>query len=277
MSTARRWWKGARADSVDHASPGAVRPGCEEIRLHAPGDSAILLLHGFGDTPQTFSYLAPALHRAGYAIHAPLLPGHGRSMAEFSRSSSAEWLDASRAALCELTASHPNTGLCGLSMGGALAIILAAENPGLRALTLIAPYVEMPRRLIVAAAFHRLWGPLAGVVGASDERSIRDPVERARNLGYAETTGHLLNELWRLGRRARRALPGVKLPTLVIQSREDNRIRPRVAERVMERLGATEKKLVFTEGAGHIITMDHGRDAVIAEVRDWFAAHLGAR
>lgn len=259
------------------ALPGAVRPGCEEIRLEAPGDRAILLLHGFGDTPQTLSYLAPDLHRAGFTVHAPLLPGHGRTMVEFGRSSADEWLDAARTALRELSASHARVGLCGLSMGGALAILLAAGHAELRALALIAPYVAMPARLVAAAASHRLWGPLAGVIGASDERSIRDPVERERNLGYAETTGRLLNELWRLGRRARRAVPDVKVPTLVIQSREDNRIRPRTAERLVSRLGATEKRLVFTEGAGHIITVDHGRDAVISEVRDWFAAHLGAR
>ncbi|HUF66900.1 MAG TPA: alpha/beta fold hydrolase [Gemmatimonadaceae bacterium] len=259
------------------APVGVVRRGCEDIRLEAPGDSAVLLLHGFGDTPQTLSYLAPGLNRAGFTVYAPLLPGHGRSVADFSRSSAEDWLDASREALRELSASHSSVGLCGLSMGGALAILLAAEHRELRALALIAPYVTMPARLVAAAASHRLWGPLLGVIGASDERSIRDVVERERNLGYAQTTGRLLNDLWRLGRRARTAVPEVKVPTLVIQSREDNRIRPRVAERLVRRLGATEKRLVFTQGAGHIITVDHGRDAVIAEVRDWFAAHLGSR
>jgi carboxylesterase len=261
---------------VDSA-PAVVRPGCEEIRLEAPGEAAVLLLHGFGDTPQTLSYLAPELHRAGFTVHAPLLPGHGRSIADFSRSSAAEWLDASRAALRALSTSHSSVGLCGLSMGGALAILLAAEQPHVRALALIAPYVAMPPRLAAAAASHRLWGRFAGLLEARGETSIHDLVERERNLGYGETTPRLLNELWRLGRRARRALPQVQAPTLVVQSREDNRIRPRIAERLVQRLGATEKRLVFTRGAGHIITVDHGRDAVIAEVRDWFAAHLGPR
>lgn len=254
-----------------------MRRGCEEIRLEAPGNRGVLLLHGFGDTPQTLSYLAPELHRAGFTVHAPLLPGHGRSVADFSRSSANEWLDASRAALRKLSASHSSVGLCGLSMGGALAILLAAEHPELRALALIAPYVAMPARLVAAAASHRLWGRFAGVFEARAERSIHDPVEREQNLGYGETTGRLLNELWRLGRQARGVLPDVTVPTLVIQSREDNRIRPRVAKRLVDRLGATEKRLVFTEGAGHIITVDYGRDAVIAEVRDWLAAHLGTR
>lgn len=255
-----------------------MRPGCEDIRLEATGDRAVLLLHGFGDTPQTLSYLAPVLHRAGFTVHAPLLPGHGRSMEDFKASSADEWLDASRTALRALSAEYGSVGVCGLSMGGALAILLAAEQRDIRALTLIAPYVAMPLSLTVAAVLYRLWGPFVGVVEARGEASIQDKAEQAKNLGYGETTGRLLNQLWRLGRHARRAAPDVRVPTLVIQSREDNRIHPRIAERLVARIGASEKELVFVHGAGHIITVDHGRDAVFAEVRDWFAAHLsGAR
>lgn len=274
-SSGKRWWKLGPAEVTLDSAPGVVRPGCEDIRLDAPGERAVLLLHGFGDTPQTLSYLAPVLHQAGFTVHAPLLPGHGRSIEDFKRSSAEDWLDASRTALRGLSADHSTVGVCGLSMGGALAILLAAEQRDIRALTLIAPYVAMPPSLMTAAMLYRLWTPFAGVVEARGKTSIRDPAEQEKNLGYGETTGPLLNQLWRLGRRARRALPDVRVPTLVIQSREDNRIRPRIARRLVARLGAREKKLVFTHGAGHIITVDHGRDAVFAEVRDWFAAHFG--
>lgn len=195
-------------------------------------------------------------------------------MKDFMASSADEWLDASRLALRALTSDYESVGVCGLSMGGALAVLLGAERRDIDALVLIAPYVAMPASLTVAAALYRLWGPFAGVVEARGETSIHDKAEQAKNLGYGETTGPLLNQLWQLGRRARRVAAAVRAPTLVIQSREDNRIRPRIAERLVARLGASEKKLVFTHGAGHIITVDHGREAVFAEVRDWFAAHL---
>lgn len=273
-SSGKRWWKPELAEVPPDAAPGVVRPGCEDIRLDAPGDRAVLMLHGFGDTPQTLSYLAPVLHQAGFTVHAPVLPGHGRSLEDFKRSSAEDWLDASRSALRALSGDYPSVGVCGLSMGGALAVLLAAEQRDIRALTLIAPYVAMPPSLTIAAMLYRLWTPFAGVVEARGETSIHDKAEQAKNLGYGETTGTLLNQLWQLGRRARRAAPAVRAPTLVIQSREDNRIHPRIAERLVSRLGASEKKLVFTHGAGHIITVDYGREAVFAEVRDWFAAHL---
>ena len=60
--------------------------GAGAIAHDAVTDRAVLLLHGFGDTPQTLHYVADALFAAGYTVRAPLLPGHGRTLAEFGTS-----------------------------------------------------------------------------------------------------------------------------------------------------------------------------------------------
>ena len=160
-------------------------------------------------------------------------------------------------------------------MGGTLAVILAAESHDVRALALIAPYIAMPRRHAAAAALHKVWAPLLGPVQGR-EVSIQDPVERERNLGYGWVPGRALHQLWVLVRRARRDLPLVTAPTLVVQSREDNRLSPAAAEYVHRHIGAAAKRLVLTSGGGHIATVDRGRDVVIREVREWFTAHLAA-
>jgi esterase/lipase len=131
----------------------------------------------------------------------------------------------------------------------------------------------MPLRLRVAAATHWVWGRVAGEVNARNPRSIHDPIEREKNLAYGAVTGRALYQLWRVVRRARRALPSVEAPTLLIQSREDPRVSTLVAESALEILGATEKRLVLTEGAGHIITVDYGRERIFSEVTSWLAAH----
>jgi esterase/lipase len=65
----------------------------------------------------------------------------------------------------------------------------------------------------------------------------------------------------------------VQAPTLIIQSREDPRIAPDVAEFALKSLGACEKQLVWTEGAGHIITVDFGRERVFSETETWLLKH----
>lgn len=255
------------------ADPAAVLKGAETIDLQEEGSHGVLLLHGFGDTPQTLSLLAHRLHKDGYSVLVPLLPGHGRTMEAFTRSRADEWIDAARKSLLEMQDRSNVVSVVGLSMGGALAVLLAAEFRDISALILIAPYLGMPRLLRIAAATHWLWGGLAGELNGRNPRSIHDPIEREKNLAYGAVTGRALYELSRVMNRAREALPGVTAPTLVVQSREDPRISPAVAEFALKELGAKEKRLVWTEGAGHIITVDYGRERVFSEVEKWLRAH----
>lgn len=161
------------------------------------------------------------------------------------------------------------SGLAGLSMGGALAVILAAQIADLPSLVLLAPYLGMPLHVRAAAATHRLWSGSVGAIRASSPRSIHDPRERAANLAYGALTGRAVHELALLVAKARRSLSQVTAPTLIVQSQEDNRIPPRVARHALDALGSSSKRLVFTRGAGHIITVDYGRERVFAEVQNW--------
>jgi esterase/lipase len=63
------------------------------------------------------------------------------------------------------------------------------------------------------------------------------------------------------------------VPTLVIQSRQDNRIPPEAAEVAFALFTAAERRLIWTEGNGHIISVDYGREAVFAMVVEWLASH----
>ena len=262
-------------DDRQGGDAAAILPGAETIDLQEAGSQGVLLLHGFGDTPQTLSLLARRLKKSGYSVLAPLLPGHGRSMESFAKSRANDWVIAAGDAFNDMRGRHDSVSIVGLSMGGALAVLLAAEQREIPALILIAPYLGMPRLLRIAAATHWLWGRLVGEVNARNPRSVHDPIEREKNLAYGAVTGRELHELSNVVRRARKILSNVRAPTLIIQSREDPRCPPAVAELALKMLGSTEKKLVWTEGAGHIITVDYGRDRVFGEVERWLNAHTG--
>ena len=257
------------------ARDAGAKAGAETIDLQEGNSHGILLLHGFGDTPQTLGLLARHLHDAGFDVVAPLLPGHGRSVPVFMSSRRVEWLACARQELSSLRKNHRSVSIVGLSMGGAIAAILAAECPEVKSLSLLAPYLNMPITHRIASASHWLWGPAAGARKAPSSTSILDPVERAKNLGYGGAySGRLLYELWRLAAQGRRALPAVTAPTLILQSRVDPRVAPPVAERALEALGASEKKLKWVEEGGHIITVDYGREKVFDEVTTWIRSHL---
>ena len=254
--------------------PDGIVAGASPIDLPADGRYGLLLLHGFGDTPQTLRYLAGHMHAQGWGVRAPLLPGHGRTLDEFAASRADQWVDFAREELVALRARYASVAIVGLSMGGAIATILAGDTRDVRALVLLAPYLSMPTRLRRAAGVYRILGVLFPFLRGGGDRSIRDPLEAARNLAYGFATPRLVFELRRVVDRARGAAPRVSVPTLVVQSRQDNRIPPDAAERAFSLFRVPDRRLLWTEGNGHIITVDYGRQVVFAAVADWLETHV---
>jgi carboxylesterase len=251
--------------------------GGEGFVLDRPDAPAVLLLHGGGDTPQTLRYLGAELHARGFHVAAPLLPGHGRTLREFTRVTAGQLVDATNASYRELRVSHEWVAVIGLSMGGALAVQLAAQSPDLPALGLVAPYLGMPPRIERAARLSRLWGFFVPVVRSGDKLSILDPKELDRSLAYGVFTAAALRALRDLMLGAVDVLPRVTAPTLVIQSRTDNRVSVADTERAFARLGAREKRIEWITGAGHVITVDFGRERVIASLVAWMESHTPIR
>jgi carboxylesterase len=253
--------------------PDGIIPGAAAIDLPRTAAPGVLLLHGGGDTPQVLADLAAHLHRRGYSVRVPLLSGHGRALPELATASAAQWHDDARSACEALRKTHKTVALVGLSMGGALAIKLAAERADIAVLVLLAPYVAMPATLRRLATTTALWGWLLPYFSSRSGRSIHDAAAASRALGRGILTPAALRAVYDVVTRAAELLPRVKAPTLVIQSLEDNRISREAAQKAFERLGSTDKKLIWVEGAGHVITVDFGYERIFQLTAEWLEKH----
>lgn len=257
--------------------PDGIVQGAEPIALAGRADRAALIVHGFGDAPDSVRALAEHLHAAGWTVHAPLLPGHGRTLDAFAATTADDWRATMRAALAELRARVPFVALVGVSMGGALSVALVAEaarDARPDALVLLAPYLAVPGDVRLAAAAHRAVALVAPWIESRNPRSIRDPAARAASRGYGVVAPRILRHLVATVDRARAALPRVTVPTFVILSRLDNRVAPSTATAAIARLGATDKEIVWLDRSGHVITVDHERERVFALVTDWLARRV---
>jgi len=276
-------WRRARVverDALQRRPIGAdgLIVGGADFTLPRQGAPAVLLIHGAGDTPSAFRYLGPALHDAGYAVRAPLLPGHGRTIRDFRGVTADAWTAAMHEELLRLGARHEWVAVVGLSMGGALAVQLAAAEATrdrIAALVLLAPYLEPPPLVRYGALGSRVWGTLVPYVDSVDPRSIQDAAERDRSRGYGVMTPAALRALVTTADRAAAVLDQVTTPTLMMQSRHDNRVTADACNRAYARLGAADKHLDLRDEGGHILPVDLGRERVIAGIMEWLAAHGG--
>jgi carboxylesterase len=254
------------------ASDGVVR-GAEGFTLRGSEERALLLLHGSGDTPQTLRFLADRLHDEGFAVRAPLLPGHGRRLRDFAAATADDYVREARKELDALRAQYRWVGIIGLSMGGALGARLAAERPDVRVLVLLAPYLTPPPSVALVSRFAPLWSLIVPYFAGRGDDSVRDPVARVASFAYGYFPPNALRALCLTAAAGRRALASITAPTLVVNSREDNRIPAALAEKATATLrGPTERHWVA--GCGHVITVDYCRDAVASLVSDFLARHV---
>lgn len=276
LGAAGRWYRRSLANSLRarfELTPDGIIKGAEPIHRQGSNNAAVLLVHGGGDTPQTMRHLADAFAARGYSVTAPLLPGHGRDLATFDRYDANAWYDAVKREFDALRATHGWVGVIGLSMGGALSARLAAETKRVDALVLASPYLSMPIAGSIVARTAPVWGTLFPVIRTASDRSVLDPAARAVSLGYGAMTHRSLQALRQTAARGSAALPRIIAPTLVIQSTTDNRVSTAATKRAFETIGATEKKLEWIEGAGHVITVDYGWEGVVARILEWLESH----
>ena len=246
-------------------------PGAEPIALDA-GGRGVLILHGFGDTPQSVRGLASAFHEQGWTVRAPTLHGHGSTLLAFTKARAEEWLTDARCELQQLQARCNRVAIIGQSMGGALATILAAEER-IDALVLLVPFLAMSPRGLAIARFHRVVSLFKPHLRSRSDSSILDPVARRYALGRGITTPRLIHELSLVVHRARQSAARVRVPTLVVHSKRDHRIPIAEADEAFERLGSREKQIVWVERSGHVISVDYDRDWVATRALDWLNAH----
>ena len=249
-----------------------IAVGANGFMLAGTNGRGLLLLHGSGDSPQSLRYLGERLNAAGYTVHAPLLPGHGRSPSAFATATASDYHEETRRALEVLRASHQWVGIVGLSMGGALAARAAFEAREVRVLVLLAPYLIAPREVRWARATSWLWSwPVPFLMGRGDF-SVHDAVARDASRAYGSFSAGALDALVVAAATGFQSLSKLTIPILVINSEQDNRIPRALAEEALEAIH-TRAERHWVTGCGHVITVDYCKATVAELVVAFLARH----
>lgn len=236
--------------------------------------AAALCLHGLTGTPYEVRPLGEALAARGVRAVGPHLPGHGETPAALAAiGSHAPWLDAARAQVRALRERHERVFVAGLSMGGLLALALAAEGEIDAAVVVGTPLtLPLPIRLVVPwawrlRAFH-------AKAGGSD---IRDAEARARHPSYPVMPLRSVACLIRLQREVRQALPRIRVPILVAHGVFDRTARPRDAETILTQVGSPVRERFDCPRSGHVVPVDIDGPELAVAAAEFLARHAAGR
>jgi carboxylesterase len=249
-----------------------VRPGAEARTVAAPGaDEAVLFVHGWCSSPADFGPLPETLAERGFHARVMRLPGHGTDPREFRDATLEQWRAAVRDEFDALAERFGTVHVVGFSMGGALAVELAAERPVAR-LAVLAPFFGLP----YPRPFGLRVGTLAGwiepllpwVDSGIEVRTLRCREFAERVIKYRAIPLAAAVQVDRLGRALENEelLAAVDSPLLVIASPDDP---VASAERAFEALRATSspwRRELVAEESAHILAWDCDRDEVRSAV-----------
>jgi acylglycerol lipase len=245
--------------------------------------AVILALHGFNDSRDAWELPAPVLAARGIAVYAPDQRGFGGAP-DRGRWPSTDRLVSDAAELAgQVAAREPGVPLfvMGESMGGAVALLLAATRPDLpvAGTVLLAPAVwsraqmspVMTASLWAAATFFPDW-QLTGRelplhITASDNRAALfrlafDP------LTIRGTRTGTLRGLVNLMTRAQDAAPRLRGRVLLAYGARDQLVPPDAMAAAWDAMPRTVRRSLYPAGY-HLLMRDRRRDAVIADVAGW--------
>ncbi len=237
---------------------------------------AVLAFHGYTGTPSELRPLIDRLAHEGYAVRAPLLPGHGTASTDLQNVRFDEVVEFGRRELERVRQRHARVILAGFSYGSLLALHLAADAghaSWLQGLVLLGNALKLPfysrGPLAIAARTGRgLPDAYMMKIRAAD---MRDRVEARRITTYDRQPLRAALEVYRAGKRERARLPDVHCPTLVLHGAHDLVCPPSNAAFAAARLGATDVTTKVYARSAHIIAADVDRLDVQADVLAFLA------
>ncbi len=227
-------------------------------------ERGVLLIHGFKGSPHEMKFLGEKIAAHGYSISIPRLPGHGTVIEDLTRVTGRDWLTAAREALVELKSHCREVSIAGLSMGGILTLLLARDFPVKKIILLSVPRTIKEKSIYLApfiGLFKKiLWREDATKGLASEE---------ARRVHECYSSGTPIRQSWhlfRLIKKAMKALPRIDADLLVIQSTEDRVIPPDSMEYIFSHAASQKKEMFPLQKSNHAITADLEKELVAEQV-----------
>jgi carboxylesterase len=250
--------------------------------LVAAGDGrGVLCLHGITGTPFEVRPLAEAFIRAGCTVEAPLIAGHGGTLADLAATGWPDWLRSAEAAMDRVQAQVGGRpiAIAGFSMGGLLALRLARMFPErVSALVVMSTPLRLRRFQVLgirAASrlpfdFRKLPAVCVPKLNGSD---ISDPALRYVNPSLRAFPLAALAALVDLMEVVRSELPSVETPALVVHSRQDHTVPMEDSLELTGCLGSSVIERLWLEKSFHIVLQDVERAEVIEAATRFFARH----
>ncbi len=231
----------------------------------------VLVVHGFTGNPNSTRPVGERLHREGYTVDVPRLPGHGTTVKDMAATRYADWRAEVDRRLDDLAGRCDQVVLVGLSMGGTLVLDVASSRPGdVAGVVAINGQILDPDQLLAKLA------PVMQYVAPVVPRDLAglpsDDIAKpgADEHAYAKVPAKAAQSLIRELPRVRAQLLDLTQPLLVAVSPQDHTVPAKNSKAIVEFAGSGDITELELPRSYHVATLDFDaellEDAIVAFV-----------
>lgn len=214
-----------------------------------------LIIHGYTGGPYEVEPLALFLREhTNWHIEVPTLPGHGRKLA-LENVSHKKWIASAENALKQLNEKVDKIYLIGFSMGGMIAVYLAAKHK-IDKLVLLAPAGKY-------LSFRQISKDVKDIVSDGFKGKLNRNklfLHHKRKLGAVPFKANI--EFLRLVKFTRKYLKKIDSPVLIAQGQQDGMVPYKTVYYLDKEITSKRKEVVFFERSRHLICLGDDKDAL---------------
>jgi carboxylesterase len=254
------------ARSLAPFDPGLVSPW-----TLGEGRRGVLLLHGFAGTPPELRRLGEHLASNGFRCRGPALAGHASTPEALEATTRHDWTRSAQEELDALFGECDEVMVAGQSMGGTIALHLAATDLRVAAVATLAAPVwlsGLATRAIPVVRRLMRWHRPGGDIDLYDLEAIDELYSHGLRPMSA------IHEFTSLLKEVRNELAAVRAPVIVLHGGRDRTIAPANAMEIERRLVCSREvvRRLFPR-SGHGMSVDVDREEINAAVLQWFNRH----
>jgi carboxylesterase len=262
----------------DQHQPFGIMPGARPY-FHRGGSVGVLCLHGFTASPHEVLWLGQHLAEQGHTVYAPRLAGHGTFHTDLNPMRWTHWYASAQDGYHILRQQCEQVFVCGLSMGGLLALLLSTVEAVDGAVVM-----AVPLRIRSAITVGRMrWykhlrpysdqtdrSPFAEYIRTEQERRGEPVLGRVR---YGLWSSAAVEELLRLTAVVHERLDKVTVPLLLLYSEADQTVALDSLDILRSGVSSSDVQTRIFQRSGHILTQDVEHEEVFREVSQFIAEH----